>query len=141
VGLLGAFAYGAKHKDAMARHVLAGESDFGAGRVWRLRTRFGDEALGKPFAAALAPLGVVPGGNGQAEGSDITVLKQAGVPILELSQDGLDYFDLHHTPDDTLDKVSVTNLRQNVAAWAAALYVASESGADYRAAAKEEPKQ
>jgi hypothetical protein len=141
VGLLGAFAYGQKHKDTMAKHVLAGESDFGAGRVWRVRTRFGDGALGAPFSAALAPLGVTPGGNGGAEGSDITVLKMAGVPILELSQDGLDYFDLHHTPDDTLDKINVANLRQNVAAWAAALYIASESGADYRAPAKGEPKK
>ena len=34
-----------------------------------------------------------------------------------LSQDGTRYFDYHHTPDDTLDKVDPAQLRQNVAAW------------------------
>ena len=33
------------------------------------------------------------------------------------------YFDLHHTPDDTLDKIDKAQLRQNVAAWTAMLAV------------------
>ena len=37
--------------------------------------------------------------------------------ILDLQQDGTRYFDLHHTPDDTLDKVDPVQLRQNVAVW------------------------
>ncbi len=42
-----------------------------------------------------------------------------------LSQDGTHYFDLHHTPDDTLDKVDPEALRQNVAAWTTMLAVLS----------------
>ena len=41
------------------------------------------------------------------------------------SQDGTRYFDIHHTADDTLDKVDPAQLRQNVAAWTAMLAVLS----------------
>jgi len=37
--------------------------------------------------------------------------------LIDLQQDGLRYFDLHHTPDDTLDKIDPVQLRQNVAVW------------------------
>ena len=46
-----------------------------------------------------------------------------GVAALDLAQDGTYYFDLHHTPDDTLDKIDIVQLRQNVAAWTAALAI------------------
>ena len=36
------------------------------------------------------------------------------------------YFDIHHTPDDTLDKIDREALRQNVAAWTAMLAVLSD---------------
>jgi Zn-dependent M28 family amino/carboxypeptidase len=49
----------------------------------------------------------------------------AGVPGVELSQDGTRYFDYHHTPDDTLDKIDPEQLRQNVAAWTAMLAILS----------------
>ena len=48
-----------------------------------------------------------------------------GLPGVGLNQDGTRYFDLHHTPDDTLDKVDPAQLRQNVAAWTAMLAVLS----------------
>ncbi|MEQ8771845.1 MAG: peptidase M28 family protein, partial [Erythrobacter sp.] len=37
--------------------------------------------------------------------------------LIDLQQDGTRYFDLHHTPDDTLDKIDPAQLRQNVAVW------------------------
>ena len=43
--------------------------------------------------------------------------------MIDLAQDGLKYFDLHHTPDDTLDKIDPAQLRQNVAAWTATLMI------------------
>ena len=49
----------------------------------------------------------------------------AGHPGIGLSQDGTRYFDLHHTPDDTLDKIDLAQLRQNVAAWTAVLAILS----------------
>ena len=134
VGLLGARAYAEAHKDALDKHVLAAESDFGAGRIWKIQTRFGAEDLGKGalMAEALRPLGVGPGDNEASGGPDVSPLRQLGVPIVTLNQDGWDYFDLHHTPDDTLDKVDPADLRQNVAAWATMLYLASELPGDFR---------
>ena len=71
--------------------------------------------------AALAPLGISPGKLDQAEGSDISPMLADGLPGVTLNQDGTHYFDVHHTPDDTLDKVDLGDLRQNVAAWTAML--------------------
>ncbi len=134
VGLFGAKAYAAAHKDALARHALAAESDFGAGRVWSVQTAFGEASAlkAKLFADALRGIGVGPGDNMAAGGADVSPLKAAGVPVVDLNQDGTDYFDLHHTPDDTLDKVDPDALRQNVAAWAAMLYLATETPGGFR---------
>ncbi len=135
VGLLGAQAYAAAHADELDRHVLASESDFGAGKVWQFRTGFAEDALPKAevYQKALRRLGVGPGSNDASGGPDVGPLRMSGVPVFSLYQDGSDYFDLHHTMEDTLDKVDLESLRQNVAAWAAAIYIASELEGDYRA--------
>ena len=54
-------------------------------------------------------------------------------PAIDLSQDGTRYFDLHHTPDDTLDKVDRAALAQNVDAWAAVLGVVANAAEDIAA--------
>ncbi|MEX6633411.1 M20/M25/M40 family metallo-hydrolase [Hyphococcus lacteus] len=134
VGLVGARAYAAEHADELDKHILASESDFGAGKVWQFRTRFSEDALPKArvYQKALRRLGVGPGNNNASGGPDVMPLSQVGVPAFRLYQDGSDYFDLHHTMDDTLDKIELESLRQNVAAWAAAVYIASELEGDYR---------
>ena len=134
VGLHGAKAYAQQHADELDRHVLASESDFGAGRIYQFDTRFGDSALSKakPMADALRRLAIAPGNNNAFGGPDVLPIKALGVPVVTLRQSGWDYFDLHHTPDDTLDKVDIDDLRQNVAAWAAFLYMASEMEGDFR---------
>ena len=63
----------------------------------------------------------------------MTPIVEAGVPAFALSQDGMPYFDIHHTPDDTLDKVDRAQLDQNVAAWAALAWLAADSEVDFRA--------
>ena len=133
VGIYGGKAYAEAHKDDLDRHVLAAESDFGAGRIYRFDTRFGDEALpkAKAFERALRRLAITPGANMAFGGADIGAIRDLGVPVVSLRQDGTDYFDLHHTPDDTLDKVDPEALRQNVAAWAAFIYMASEMDGDF----------
>jgi carboxypeptidase Q len=60
-------------------------------------------------------------------GADLGEWVQAGVAGIDLSQDGTRYFDYHHTPDDTLDKVDPAQLRQNVAAWTAMLAAAADA--------------
>jgi hypothetical protein len=122
-GLFGGQNYLKKH--GAEPHYALAESDFGAGRIWRVNSKLGKdrEAEAKMLQSALAPLGIVPGALDEAEGSDIGPMIEAGMPAVGLSQDGTHYFDLHHTPDDTLDKVDPDALRQNVAAWTAMLAV------------------
>lgn len=138
VGLLGGFAYAKAHKDALANHVFAAESDFGADKIWRFDTRFGEGAMGyaRAIQTLLEPLGIAPGDNLATGGPDITMLARAGVPVVSPRQNGWDYFDLHHTPDDTLDKINPDAMRQNVAAYAAFAYLAAETGWNFRAASE-----
>ena len=133
VGIFGGKAYAEQHKDDLDRHILAAESDFGAGEIYRFDTRFGEDALpkAKPMADALRRLAITPGMNIAFGGADISPIRNLGVPVVSLRQSGWDYFDLHHTPDDTLDKVDPEKLKQNVAAWAAFLYMASEMEGDF----------
>jgi len=127
-GLSGAKAYGERYGDAMAQHVAGLESDFGAARVWSLRSRVAEDQLPlvDDLAKLLAPLGIELGGNEAEGGADLRPLRAAGVPVFDLAQDGSDYFDIHHTIDDTLDKVDPASLRQNVAAYATLAYVLAE---------------
>jgi hypothetical protein len=127
VGLVGGKDYHRRHVNE-PHHVVA-ESDFGAGRVWKIDTKLGPgrEAEAKALRDALMPLGIVPGSMDVASGPDLTAMIAAGVPALSLRQDGTDYFDLHHTPDDTLDKIDLGNLRQNVAAWTTMLAITANT--------------
>jgi hypothetical protein len=124
-GLFGGFAYQKAH--GTEPHYALAESDFGADRIWRVNSKLGKdrEPEARALQAALAPLGIVPGAIDKADGSDIDPMLNAGAPGVGLSQDGTHYFDLHHTPDDTLDKIDPEQLRQNVAAWTAMLAVLS----------------
>ncbi|GLV21163.1 aminopeptidase [Sphingobium sp. TomMM35A] len=122
VGGDGGRAYFATH--GSERHVVAMESDFGADRVWRIDFKLPATyaAVSKRISNALAPLGIAPSRTAAGGGSDIEPLVKAGVPVLDLQQDGTRYFDIHHTADDTLDKVDRAQLQQNVAAWAVTLH-------------------
>jgi Zn-dependent M28 family amino/carboxypeptidase len=127
----GGEAYAKAH--AAERHALAGESDFGAGRIWALASRVaeGDKPAIAVMARLLAPLGVAPGGNDGHPGPDVGPLAKMGVPIISPRQDGRDYFDLHHTPDDTLDKIDPGALSQNVAVWATVLWIAANADTSF----------
>jgi carboxypeptidase Q len=135
-GFDGANAYGERYKGVT--HQLLGESDFGAGRIWRLRGRVRPEAL--PFIAAmgrvLEPLGVEwsdgPELNQGSPAPDAGVLmRRHGWPAMALTQDGSNYFDVHHTDNDTLDKVDAQQLPQNVAAWAVVAWLAAQAPLDF----------
>jgi hypothetical protein len=124
-GLFGGNAYRAKY-GKQPHHALI-ESDFGADKIWKVDSKLGDarKAEAEAIGRALAPLGIVTGKFDEADGSDIGPMLADGQPGVGLSQDGTRYFDLHHTPDDTLDKIDPAQLRQNVAAWTAVLAVLS----------------
>ncbi|GLP97153.1 M20/M25/M40 family metallo-hydrolase [Paraferrimonas sedimenticola] len=119
IGLIGAKAYVEAHKAELDKHKFALESDFGAGYIWRFDTRVNDSALPamQKIADALAPLGIERGHNEASGGPDVSMLPNYGVPVVSLQQDGSDYFDYHHTPNDTLDKIDPVKMKQNTAAW------------------------
>jgi Zn-dependent M28 family amino/carboxypeptidase len=87
----------------------------------------------KRIRAALATLGIAAGDNLSRGSSDVEPLAEAHVPAVTLKMDGMDYFDLHHTADDTLDKIKPERINQSTAAYAVFAYLAAELGADYRA--------
>ena len=140
VGLLGASAYRDRHAADLNQHVIGSESDFGGGRVWKVtaasQTEAGD-ALFAQIARLLAPIGIAPGRSDQPGGGpDMYPLIAAGVPSLRLHQDGRDYFDLHHTADDTVDKLDAASLDQNVAAFAVFAWLVADSDVSFRAEAE-----
>lgn len=127
VGIYGGKAYFAAHGNE--KHALAMESDFGADRIWRIDFKLPTEAapLAEQIASAVMPLGITQGKQDASGGADIEALVKAGVSVIDLQQDGTRYFDLHHTPDDTLDKIDPKQLAQNVAAWTAVLSIVANA--------------
>ena len=127
IGGLGGAEYAKAH--AGERHATASESDFGADRVWRFETNFAEpaKAIGDRLAVALAPLGIVRGTGTAGDGTDIGPIVRTGVAGVDLNQSGLRYFDWHHTPEDTLDRVDPAQLKQNVAAWTAMLQIVANA--------------
>ncbi|MFC5579298.1 M28 family peptidase [Lysobacter niabensis] len=132
-GLYGGKAYAATHVNDIRKHQLAAESDFGAGRIYAFRSGAPEYAQGavKQIAEVLAPLGIAhtPGEGGP--GPDISPFAERGMAWASLRQDGTDYFDYHHTPDDTLDKIDPRALAQNVAAYAVFAYLAASADGDF----------
>ena len=137
MGLWGGRAYAEAHAKDVAKFQLGTESDFGAGRIWRMTASVKPEARGaiEQIAKVVAPIGVAydatkPGGGG----SDLSQMHAKGMAALSLTQDGTDYFDYHHTANDTLDKIDPKALAQNVAAYAAFAYMAAQANGDFGSA-------
>ena len=131
LGLWGAKAYFVKHKNDLHNIVAAAESDFGADVVYGFESNVDAASLPvvRAIAKELAPLDVEYIGKNQANGGpDLIPFKNAvSAPIFELAQDGTDYFDYHHTADDTLDKVTPAKLRQNTATYAVFALMAADA--------------
>ena len=130
VGGFGGKAYAEAH--GKERHATAGESDFGADRVWRFEVNLPDsaKAVGDRLGAALAPLGIVRGDAVAGDGTDVGPTMKLGVAAIDLNQSGLRYFDYHHTPEDTLEIIDPAQLAQNVAAWTTMLAVVANAPED-----------
>jgi hypothetical protein len=137
MGLWGGRAYADKHAKEVSKFQLGTESDFGARKVWLMTASVKPEARGAidQIAKVLAPIGVdydakKPGGGG----SDLSQMHGKGMAALSLVQDGTDYFDYHHTANDTLDKIDPKELAQNVAVYAAFSYMAAQADGDFGSA-------
>ena len=127
-GFDGAQAYSQRY--GSQRHQLVGESDFGAGPLYALRSRANAEALPafEAMARVLAPLGVPLAGNDGRPGPDAALLmRRHQWPGVELSQDGSRYFDVHHTVHDTFARMDGAALPHNVAGWAVVAWLAAQA--------------
>jgi len=128
-GLSGAKAYAAAYEDQVDKHVLGLESDLGAFRPYGLSARVAPEKLPlvRTIQSVLEPLGVAYLGTEASGGADVGQLRPLGMPVMDLETDAAPYFDLHHTANDTFDKVDPQLVRQNVAAFAVIAYLAAEA--------------
>jgi Zn-dependent M28 family amino/carboxypeptidase len=115
------------------QHVLGFEADFGAGPVWRLSSRVNPAQLPavERIFRALGPLQLERGNNEARGGADLDGLAKLGMPLLEPGLDGTDYFDVHHTANDTLAKVDPASLRQSVAAFAVSIWLGAQYSGDW----------
>lgn len=112
--------YAKRRPEEVKRHVLAAEADFGAGAPWRFNTNVPapDLPFFEEIFQSLRELGIERARLETSGGTDIQPLHKAGVPIVDVDQDGTHYFDLHHTHNDTLDKIDPVALELNVEAYA-----------------------
>lgn len=138
-GLIGSRVYPESQKGNIANHKIVAESDFSAGRIYGFSTlpHTGSEVAAAQIAAALAPLGIEhqPGKGGP--GPDFIPFAPYDVAWATLHQGGTDYFDYHHTPDDTFDKIDPQAIAQNVAAYAVFAYLSAEAVGGFGSAAKQ----
>jgi carboxypeptidase Q len=113
-GLEGAKAYAVAHASELDKHIVAMEADFGTGSVYSTSIGGGPEALTRfaPIARLLEPLGVTLDEHESHGGADTSPLREAGVPTVDLNQEGATYFDFHHTANDTFDRIEPEHLAQ-----------------------------
>lgn len=123
-GLGGGKAYGKATETNNWKHIAAIETDAG-GFTPR---GFGVDTVGGMFATVNSWLPlfkpyfisyITPGGGG----ADISPLEKFNVPCIGYEPDGQRYFDIHHTADDTFDKVNKRELELGAAAIGSLIYL------------------
>lgn len=123
-GLAGGRTYAQEEEANISKHFAAIESDLGASHP------LGIYYAGKPeLASYIAPLSKILSSQGAGltqiqtgVGADIGPLTQKGVPSFAPWFDTRTYFNYHHTPADTLDKVHPKELAENGALMAVLAY-------------------
>ena len=128
-GLRGGNAYRDAHREEIAKHVLAIESDsggfrpegFGLAATAPLQARANLQEIAK-LLAGIGANQIAPDGGG----ADIGPMMREGVIGASLDVDGTHYFDTHHTPADTLDKVNPRELALCVATMAVMAYTVAD---------------
>jgi hypothetical protein len=100
----GAEAYAAAHGNAAQTIAVAMEADAGDGAPWSVRmpTRWAHGVVANDVRAAVAPLGVSTSFETPRGGADVGPLGSMGVVLVDVRQDMSNYFDVHHTANDTV---------------------------------------
>lgn len=127
-GLRGANAYADRYRSAAADHVFALESDSGVFAPASLGFTGSPAArmMMNQIATLLAPLGMssITSGGG---GADIGPIAEAGnVPTMAYLGDEGRYFVIHHTPADTIERITRDEMSRAAAAIAVVTYAVAE---------------
>jgi carboxypeptidase Q len=123
----GGLAYRDQHASELRDHVMMMESDGGVFRPTGFGFSGSDQARGKlrDIATLLAGIHastIGPSGGGADIGPSV---QKAGIPALSLEVDG-NYFLIHHTPADTIDKIDPLEISRSAAAVAVMTYVIAD---------------
>jgi carboxypeptidase Q len=123
----GGQAYRDRHLAELAKHVMMLESDSGVFRPTGFGFSGSDAARQKvrdiaTLLAGIAADRIGPSGGGADIGPSV---QQGNIPALSLEVDG-EYFLIHHTPADTVDKIDPLDIARSTAAIAVMTYVIAE---------------
>lgn len=126
-GLRGGLAYRDRHRDQLASHVLMLESDIGLLDPQGFGFTGPEKAreIVKTIASLLNGIGldrVFPSGGGADIGPSVAAGR---IPAMSLNSGG-DYFLVHHTPADTVDRIDPLNVSRAVAGVAVMAYVIAD---------------
>jgi carboxypeptidase Q len=126
-GVRGAKDYAKRHRQELGKHVLAIEADNGTFPPTGFTFKGSEKAKSvcSQVGSLLAELHAdrIVSGDG---GTDVGVLAQAGVPVMELTVENSKYFWFHHTAADTPDKITSTDLARCAAALAVMAYTVAD---------------
>jgi hypothetical protein len=128
-GLRGGIEYARQAELNKEKHLAALESDRG-GFTPRGFSMSADEATKakiKSWKPLLEPYGLTDFDQ-EGGGADIGPLAPQGVPLIGFLPDSQRYFDYHHTPEDTFDKVNKRELELGAASMAALVYLIDKYG-------------
>ncbi len=130
MGLSGAKKYFADHEGQMDKHFASLESDSGATEPVGFGSTLSAERIDE-LSSIFEPLSELGAARFEAGekyvGADTSPMSGAGVPGFGLIPNPRYYFDYHHTPADTLDKIDPDELRQNAAAVAAMTWILADT--------------
>ena len=123
-GLAGGFAYAKFAKEHYETHIAAIETDAGGftPRGFNVDTLKGLYNLVSGFKILLAPYFIEKIGQ-EGGGADLIDLEKLGVPCIGFEPDSQRYFDIHHTAQDTFDKVNKRELELGAAAIGGLVYL------------------
>jgi len=123
-GVKGGIQYGKTAKEKNEKHLFAMESDAGGFTPRGIALEMDDEKRKqiKGWSALFLPYGVY-NFEGKYSGTDIYPLHDMGVPTAELVPDSQRYFDIHHTEEDTFEKVNRRELLLGAAAMTQIIYM------------------
>lgn len=128
--LNGATTYASLAKGAPEKHLFAVESDNGGFEAhgFSLGNTQGDAAKrAERWLPLFQPYGIFFFRQGGA-GADVTPLMALGATVGEITPDSQRYFDIHHTTEDSLDKVNPRELHLGAAALASLIWLVDTQG-------------